>query len=151
MDFLLTVLTGGATGLLGSIFGKLFSFADAWIAEKKADADHKRTIEMHKLQHDLRAAELETEREIVLEQASADLRRASYSHDQSVGRSSRWVVNILRLVRPTLTAILIALVWYIYIRSDDLAQQESIIQSVIYMASSAVLWWFGDRAMAQKK
>ena len=39
----------------------------------------------------------------------------------------------------------------LYSVSDDLAQQETIIQSVIYMSSTAVLWWFGDRAMRPKK
>ena len=47
--------------------------------------------------------------------------------------------------------MLIAIVWYIYATSNDIAQQETIIQSVIYMTSTAVLWWFGDRAMKGKK
>ena len=42
------------------------------------------------------------------------------------------------------------IVEYIYATSDDFGQQETIIQSVIYMASTAVLFWFGDRAMRQK-
>ena len=54
-------------------------------------------------------------------------------------------------MRPTLTIMLVGIVWYIYASSDDIAQQETIIQSVIYMSSTAVLWWFGDRAMRPKK
>ncbi len=147
MEFLLSVLTGGATGILGSVLGKVFSFADFWIEQKKADADHARTIEMTRLQHDLRSEELETEREIVLEEQAGKQRAASYRHDMSAGVSYPWVAAILRLVRPTLTVGLIALTWYIYSTSDDFAQKEYIIQSVIYMTSTAVLWWFGDRSL----
>ena len=69
----------------------------------------------------------------------------------SAGISYPWVAAVLRLVRPVLTMSLIGLMLFVYIRISDLAQQEAIIQAVIYMASTAVLWWFGDRAMRSKK
>jgi hypothetical protein len=151
MEFLLSVLTGGATGILGSVLGKVFSFADFWMEEKKSNNDHQRTIEMTRLQHDLRSQELETEREIVMEEQAGKQRAASYRHDMSAGASYPWVAAILRLIRPVLSMSLIAMTWYIYETSMDLAQQEYILQSVIYMTSTAVLWWFGDRAMRPKK
>ena len=89
--------------------------------------------------------------EAQMQVAEIGLRQASYSHDQSAGQASQWATNILRLVRPGLTFGLIVLVGIIYFRTDDIGQQETIIQSVIYMASSSVLWWFGDRALRSKK
>lgn len=152
LDILGTVLTGGATGVIGSIIGKAFGFIENWQKEKFAKNEHERTMDMHKLQHEIRAAELEQERDIVLEEAAANLREASYRHDQSIGKSSIWVNNILRLVRPVLTAMLIGLVGWFYIDGDgDDADKSTIVNSIIYMASSAVLWWFGDRAMSPKK
>jgi lysophospholipid acyltransferase (LPLAT)-like uncharacterized protein len=62
-----------------------------------------------------------------------------------------WVAATLRLIRPVLTILLVVIVWYIFSTTEDLAQQETIIQSVIYMASTAVLFWFGDLAMRPKK
>ena len=50
-DLIGTVLTGGATGVIGSVIGKLFGFVDYWVEEKKADKDHIRTIEMLRLQN----------------------------------------------------------------------------------------------------
>jgi len=150
-DTILAVLTGGATGIIGSVLGKVFSFADAWIAEKKSAAEHQRTMQMHRLQAELRSEELENERAIVEEQASADLRAASYRHDQDTGASYAWVVAILRLVRPVLTTMLIIMVWYFYGTNTDLGTRAEIMSSVIYMASTAVLWWFGDRAMRSKR
>jgi hypothetical protein len=150
-EMILSVLTGGATGILGSLIGKAFGFLDFFVEEKKKDNDHARTIEMTKLSAELRSEELENERAIVEEEQAGKQRAASYRHDMSAGVSYPWVAAILRLVRPTLTLMLIAIVWYIYATSNDIAQQETIIQSVIYMTSTAVLWWFGDRAMKGKK
>ena len=62
-----------------------------------------------------------------------------------------WVAGILRLIWPVLKILLVDIVWYIFSTTDDLGQQETIIQSVIYMASTAVLIWFGNRAMRAKK
>lgn len=149
-DILLSVLTGGATGILGSILGKLFSFADAWIAEKKATADHERTKDMHRLQAELRSKELENELTIVEAQVSGELRTASYAHDRSIAIGYPWVGAVLRMVRPILTVGLIILVWYIYYTTLDLGLQAEITASSIYMCSTAVLWWFGDRAMRKK-
>ena len=149
LDLLGTVLTGGATGILGTVLGKVFSFTDFWIEEKKQKSEHARTIEMHRLQAELQAEESERELAIAEAQTASDLRMASYSHDMT-SKSSRWVNDCLRLVRPILTGGLIVLVGVIYFQSDDIGQQETIIHSVIYMSSSAVLWWFGDRALRSK-
>jgi len=151
MDMIFSVLTGGATGILGSVLGKVFNFADVFIEEKKAKGEHERTIEMHRLQSELRADELESELAIVQEQSAGAAQVASYAMMTGVEVPYPWVAAILRLMRPLLTVMLVGIVWYIYASSDDLAQQETIIQSVIYMSSTAVLWWFGDRAMRPKK
>jgi hypothetical protein len=150
-DVIGSVMTGGATGILGSVLGKLFNFADVYIEEKKAKGEHERTMEMHRLQSELRADELENERAIVEEQSAGAARVAAYSMMTGVEVPYPWVAAILRLIRPVLTIMLVAIVWYIYASSDDIAQQETIIQSVIFMASTAVLFWFGDRAMRPKK
>ena len=150
LDIIGTVLTGGATGIIGTVIGKAFSFVDSWQKEKAADKDHTRAIELYRLQAELKLEEREQEMESQMQVAEIGLRSASYGHDQSVGKSSRWAVNTLRMVRPALTGGLIILVGIIYFHTGDLGQQEVIIQSVIYMASSSTLWWFGDRALRSK-
>ena len=150
-EVILSVLTGGATGILGSVLGKVFNIFDYWVEEKKADGEHTRVIEMTRLNHELRSEELETEREIVMEEQAGKQRAASYEHDMSAGVSYPWVAAILRLMRPCITLVLIAIVWYVFATTEDFAQRETIVQSVIYMCSTAVLWWFGDRAMRPKK
>jgi len=149
-ELLGTVLTGGITGVVGSVIGKAFSFLDAWQEEKKADSEHERTLELLELQNKIGAEESEREMEIAQSKIDADSRVASYSHDAVGGASSGWVTDCLRLVRPVLTFSLILLVGILYFKAAP-GGRATIEASVIYMASSATLWWFGDRAMARKK
>ena len=149
LDLLGTVLTGGATGIIGTVLGKAFSFLDYWIDEKKADSEHERTLALLELQNKIGAEETEREMAVADAKYAADQRVAAYHHDASVGVSSTWVVDILRLVRPALTLLLILMVGYLYTQSVE-AGRATIEASVIYMCSSAVLWWFGDRAMRKK-
>jgi hypothetical protein len=148
-DLLINSLTGGLTGIVGSLIGKAFSFLDAWQEEKRAGADHQRTLEMLEMQNKMGAEESERELAVAEVHAASDIRTASYSHAASVGVSSPWVVDCLRLVRPILTLLLILLVGYLYTQSVE-AGRATIEASVIYMASSATLWWFGDRALRKK-
>jgi len=139
-----TVLTGGATGIIGSVLGKAFSFLDAWQEEKKADSEHGRTLELLELQNKIGAEENERETALAEAQLAGDIRQASYRHDASGG--SPWVVDTLRMVRPVLTLLLICLCAYLYSQAIP-AGRETIEASIIYLTSSSTLWWFGDRAL----
>jgi len=149
LELLGTVLTGGATGIIGSIIGKAFSFLDFWVEEKKAASEHDRTVALLELQSRLGAEENERELQIVEAKAAGDARTASYQHDISLGHGSVWVTDILRLVRPILTIALIGVTLTLYLKANA-GGRDMIEISVIYMTSSAVLWWFGDRAMRKK-
>jgi len=149
LDLLATSLTGGVTGIIGSIIGKAFSFLDYWVEEKKSNNEHERTIALLELQNKLGAEESERELALAESNAATDVRVASYGHDSSVGHGSPWVIDVLRLIRPLLTISLIFFVGILYFKAvpDGKATIEA---SVIYMCSSAVLWWFGDRALRKK-
>jgi hypothetical protein len=144
-----TALTGGATGIFGSVLGKAFGFVDSWMEEKKAAKDHSRTLDMLRLQAEIGEKEGERELAITQAQAASDIRVASYQHDSALDLSSRWVADLLRLVRPILTFTLILLMGMIYFR--DPVGKDVIEASIVWAASSAILWWFGDRAMRSKK
>jgi len=148
-ELLGTVLTGGITGVVGSVIGKAFSFLDAWQEEKKATNEHGRTLELLELQNKIGAEENEREMEITQAKIDADSRVASYSHDSMAGTGSIWVIDCLRLVRPVLTFSLIVLVGILYFKAIP-AGRATIEASVIYLSSSSCLWWFGDRAMRKK-
>ena len=152
MDFLgiiATALTGGGVGIIGSIISKGIGLFEAY--QKREDRKLEFSHELALLDRQEAIARSETENALAIANAetSAALRQASYAHDASSGRPHTWVVDLLRLVRPVLTLILIFLVLTIYL--NDPITRDEIEAAVVFMCSSSVLWWFGDRAMASKK
>lgn len=153
----MTVVSGGATGLLGSVVSGLFKWLDrkAEAQQRKADRDHE--YRMQELQIKARSAETEQELAIIGAETSREQLTASYKHDSSVGQSYRWVAAVLRLVRPVLTFVLIGLTAWLYHKLgtdaviDGIAIKGYIVQTIVYTTSAAVLWWFGDRAMQIRK
>jgi len=150
LDSILTIATGGVSGLLGSVISKGFSIFDNMQQEKKNQKDHERTMEMHRLDNELRTEERENELAIAEISAAADMRMAAYEHDASMGKPSKWCTNILRLVRPILTFGLIVLTAIIYFSATQAGKIE-IEVAVVFMLGASVAFWFGDRSMASKK
>ena len=108
-----------------------------------------------------RAAETENELKIVLGQADADQRVASYGlvmHD--AGRVHRWVNDVRSIFRPFLTVFLWVIAGIILWKMTDwvgtglVTVETSVnlidysVKSAIFAASTATVWWFGDRAMS---
>tara|TARA_R100001377_G_C3168219_1_gene102068 strand:- start:518 stop:976 length:459 start_codon:yes stop_codon:yes gene_type:complete len=146
-----SVLTGGATGLIGSLLTKGIGIFEAGQKRKDKALEYEQELKLLDRQAVLKTAETENELAIANAETAASLREASYSHDNSVGRPHRWVVDVLRLVRPVLTAFLLVLVGGIYFTTNDFAMKAGVIDSVLFMTSSAVTWWFGDRSLQGKK
>ena len=142
IEALLGVLTGG----LGSWIGRAIG-----VFEKRQDYQHEyKLLEMQSL---AKRSETENELAIAREASFASMREASYVHDASAGKTSRWVNNTLRLVRPALTVLLILLVWTIWltIGREDATVKLQIIDGVLYMSGAAMGWWFGDRGQSPAK
>ena len=146
-----SVLTGGATGLIGSLLSKGIGIFEAGQKRKDKALEYEQELKLLDKQAALRTAETENELAIANAETAASLREASYSHDNSMGKPHRWVVDVLRLVRTVLTGFLLILVGGIYFTTDDFAMKAGVIDSVLFMTSSAVTWWFGDRSLQGKK
>jgi len=146
-----SVLTGGATGLIGSLLSKGIGIFEASQRRKDKALEYEQELKLLDKQAALKTAETENELAIANAETAASLREASYSHDSSMGKPHRWVVDVLRLVRPVLTAFLLILVGGIYFTTNDFAMKAGVIDSVLFMTSSAVTWWFGDRSLQSKK
>ena len=146
-----SVLTGGATGLIGSLLSKGIGIFEAGQKRKDRQLEYEQELKLLDRQAALKTAETENELAIVHAETSASLREASYSHDNSMGRPHRWVTSCLRLVRPILTSGLMVIVLVIYMTTNDFAMKAGIIESVLYVFSSSTTWWFGDRSLQSKK
>jgi len=146
MDFLISLLSGGATGIIGTLIGRILGFYET---KQKYDQE----LKLLELQAKIGAEESERELAIAQAKAASDLRMASYQHDTGTGQGSQWVTDTLRLIRPVLTAMLVLaviLLWFTSKDSDgDIRTQ--VVVAIIYLATSAVTWWFGDRAPSVSK
>ncbi len=152
LDLILSVLTGGATGLIGTIVGGIFDWLNAGREAKERQADRAHELALQRLQ--MERGDRETENELQIIQAQTDQAQltASYRHDMAAGQGSQWVINVLRLVRPTLTfGLIVTTAWMwatmeVDTTIDGQGLKAYIVHSTVYTASAAVLWWFGDRA-----
>jgi hypothetical protein len=158
LDGLLNVATGGVLGFFGSVL----KVGAAWLAEeqkrKTMELQFAQEKALQELQMAARAAETEQELLIANQNTARELRLASYEHDTGDGLTTyKWVVAILRLVRPTLTLGFLGLTVYIFTVIvqggldgvvDGQAVIANIVNSVLFITSSCTLWWFGDRAVA---
>ncbi len=147
MELLTTLFAGGATGILGSIFGKAFGLIDKWQERLTQREAFKHELRLLDLQHKSKQYELEHQMEKANLETMSDIRQASYQHDSGSGQGSQWVVNTLRLIRPILTVLLligVAVIWFTIPSASVL--QHDITQFIVYATMTAITWWFGDRA-----
>ena len=143
-----SVASGGIFGLFGSVVGvaaKHFQEKQRqeW-EEKKWDQE----IRLQELQ--LRAKVEETEQEILLANTAGSWKGLVSSHTAAanVGKTHMWVNDVKALFRPALTLVLWVLAFMVF---KDLSKDEALAQymvySVFFSASTATVWWFGDRAL----
>ncbi len=150
IDTILAVLTGGATGLVGTIIGKVAGYFEFKQKMEFTRLQYGQEVELQKLQHTARVVELESERAIHEVSAAAKTRSASYRHDASYGQVTKWMITALRAVRPLLTFALILMTTVVYFEAD-LGTRILVTDQILFLTGMSVSWWFGDRSPAYKK
>ena len=155
MDAILALLSGGATGLLGTGLGFVMRYFES--KQKQANELALRQADMEMLR-----AEAEVAATIEARRAESEESRASW---QALGESyqaatTRWstgnspwlvVVDVVRgLIRPTLTAAFCILTGAIYYSTQDPDITTRVVATVLYLTTVMVTWWFGERATKPK-
>ena len=97
---------------------------------------------IHELRLQAQAQETEMELALAAQEGSWRGLDASIEADSNIGKASLWVINTLRLVRPTLTLLLWLITGWIF----AVTQNGAIVEAAVFAATAATLWWFGDRA-----
>ena len=146
-----SIAAGGVTGLLGSAITAVAGHFRAK-GERRHELDLRR-LDIEQARVEGEQAERRAQIELTAQrEVSADA--ALQSSYQEAGR--RWsrrgdslilvAVDVVRgLTRPLLTFGLVAVSVAIYFREDISAIQEQVVNTVLYCASTCVLWWFGSR------
>lgn len=154
--------SGGLFGLAGSLIGGVFKYF-------QAKQEHRQrlewaAVEMDQARLDMEADQLRADNEakLIAAQGSWDSLQSSYAHD-SGGSSHKWANDVRSLYRPILTSGLLVMVFMIwrdissggdgmlltYFTQGELKEViRYIVMSVVFTASTAAVWWFGDRAFA---
>ncbi len=156
-DALLAILSGGATGLLGTGL----SFITGYFQKRQA---HRHEVELRRLDMEIvriesagfeRVAEIEAEG--ARDQAAWKALEESY-HEAARRWSSPgdgWLmlfVDFCRgMTRPGLTWTFVGLTGAIYftVAADDANMRVQIVNTVLYLTTTTVLWWFGARQLAK--
>ena len=117
---------GAILGAVGGVINKGISLYEN---HQQAKIDERRRSD------ELEAAKINADKETQI---------ASYKHDTDIGIGSPWVIDVLRMVRPSITfygLFLITVFWFFASPQD----KGLIIASVLELVSMSVAWWFGSR------
>ena len=151
-DAAAAILTGGATGLLGTA---LSFVSDYFTARQK----HEQEMDLRRLDIELAKTEAAGLERAALVEADSAREQAEWSALEASYREAmrRWswpgdgwalaAVDVVRgLLRPTLTVGFLALTAALYFSAAAHApMQERIVETVLYLTATTVLWWFGGR------
>ena len=152
-DLIAGLLTGGATGLLGTAMTTVTDYLERRARHREAIESQRLDVELaqiearsveHRATLALQTAELEAEGR-ALEASYADARERW----SRAGEGGAIVaVDVVRgLTRPLITWLLIGLVAGIYWTSlpGEEALRTRIVATVLYLATTCIVWWFGGR------
>ncbi len=148
LEFLSSAGYGGIIGIAGSVISKIFNFITQLNEQNFKQKEWEQEIKLLQLQQTYQLQQFEQQAAIMADNNANNLRIQSYISDASVGLASLWVINILRLIRPILTIILIimmGLIWFNFAQENEQISNK-ILDTILFCASSALTWWFGDRA-----
>lgn len=141
-------VSGGLFGLTGNLATKTFSYLEhaASLREKQVEWTHE--TELLKLQMQTRAPETESDSGAdLLATQSLGALNASIADNAAMPTSYPWVNAARALVRPALTLGLAAVLAaaFFAMKPGD-AERANVIDSLVFAAVTAIVWWFGDRA-----
>ena len=147
-DIIASVLTGGATGILGSLVGTVGRFLEKKQKLKEMTLQFDQEFKLQELQITSRKEELESEKAIAEMESLAEMKSASYAHDASYGPTTVVISSMLRFVRPVLTLLLLGFTGYIFwqVRENPTIVHE-LSNQMMFLTTTAVAWWFGDRSL----
>lgn len=172
MDWVASLLgnaaSGGVFGLLGSAVGGVFKYFQVKQQQKFEEKKWQHELALIDKEHAREREEDEHELAVVSQQGAWQGLGASIQADASTGETYKWATAIKTLYRPILTSALVAIAFVMFrdlsgmltgagrdsvltqIFSTDQAREllSYIVNSLVFSASTAVVWWFGDRAFA---
>lgn len=138
--------SGGILGIAGSLIGFIGNYF-------KSKLEHKQKLDL-----------MEMELKVKAQAGSWEGLRTSLQAESNIGQTYLWVNAVRGLYRPVLTTLLVIMSYVLFrdiiaaigdkesllttvmtkIEIKDLLRY--IVYSLVFSASTAIVWWFGDRS-----
>lgn len=157
LGFVTSAAGGGLVGLVGTALGRVFGVVEARV--KREDRRLEMAHEKDKWDHEaellaaqLEARKVETELAVMVEDARGSWKglAASIDAEAKIGASYPWVEAVRSLTRPALTVLLVMILFVAWTSNSlTVEQRSSLMNALVFAATTAVVWWFGDRAPRQ--
>ena len=149
-EALAMLLSGGATGIFGTMVGGVLSYL-----KTKQDNEHAllmREYDMKELDLEIKTAEKMTAMNL-----EAKALEGSYQDAQTFVTASmeltngqKWLVTIVDflrgLMRPLITIFFMFMSYLLFNEGTLISDIE---HAIIYLTVSCITWWFGDRQIAK--
>jgi hypothetical protein len=141
---------GGVFGLIGNLANKSFGYLESKQALLVKQSEWAHETELLKLQAQWKQPEAEAEPPLALTASWSGL--LSSVAEGGLTASYKWVDAARALVRPLLTLGLSAVLAaaFFHMAPNDTARAY-VIDSLVFAAVTAIVWWFGDRAPPRKR
>lgn len=134
--------------ILGATLGALGSIVNAGLGIYKEKVQIAAEEKRRSDEYEIAKLNASKEKQITAINADAQSLAASYKHDTETGEASPWVINIIRLVRPSITFYALGLITVFWFFATDV-DRAIIITATLDICSMAVAWWFGDRGISR--
>ena len=161
-EILGSALTGGATGLIGTIATSVLGIYQKNKAETRQNAQQLAVMELSLKEAELEAKnrkeiahieadKAETEQEATLREASYLNDRATYSTSSTHGihgphKGLIWVDIMRGFVRPVMTYYALFICSIAYFLTTDPEMIKMFGEWMVYCSVTTFVWWFGERS-----
>lgn len=169
-ELITSIFSGGVTGLLGAVITKYSEYKTKQLDIERTKLQHLHEAAMKELDAAImekefasrvRVAEIEGESAIEISADDAfaksyDVEPQRYSSPKST-IAQNWALVVLDFirgfVRPGLTIYLCVVVTLMYMQARHSAMTTEIamkiVETVLYLSTTCVLWWFGIRSRSK--
>lgn len=169
---------GGLTGLIGGVTEKIFAYKAKKLELEQNKQKYAHEVNMKEADAKIMAQEwaartkvADIEANAKIEEADAKAFSASFNEPVRYAKGKltekqNWMMvflDVLRgIVRPALTIYLCAITTILYLKArllvpdvvpvdQALTMVDSITNTILYLTTTCVLWWFGTRNKAKQK
>lgn len=136
---------GGVFGVIGTALGRVAGFFEARQQHTFERAKWAHDLDLLRLEMDVRRVETETQIDLQQVEGSWQGLKASLNAEAAIPTSYPFVNAIRALTRPALTLLLWVITAMVFFNVGE-ALRERVVETAVFAATAATLWWFGDRS-----